>query len=73
MNSIIFLIFLFLLLVVRHRYYWMVPGHLRFTDSVPFLISHRGYKKKHPENTIEAYMDEEKENFNWIELDVISQ
>ena len=72
MNSIIFLIFLFLLLVVRHRYYWMVPGHLRFTDSVPFLISHRGYKKKHPENTIEAYMDAEKENFNWIELDVIS-
>jgi len=72
MNSVFFLISLFILLVIRHRYYWRVPGHLRFTDSVPFLISHRGYKKEHPENTMEAYMDAENNNFNWIELDVVS-
>ena len=72
MNSMILLISVFLFLIVRHRYYWRVSGHLRFTDSVPFLISHRGYTKNHPENTIEAFIDAENHNFNWIELDVVS-
>ena len=63
--------FLFVLLV-NHRYYWRVPGHRRFKDNTPFFISHRGYKKRYPENSIEAFNHAEEIGFQWIELDVVS-
>lgn len=62
----------FVILLVNHTYYWKVPGHLRFKDSTPIFISHRGYKKKYPENSIGAYNHAEEIGFQWIELDVVS-
>ena len=59
-------------MVVKHRYYWSVAGSRRFNDPTPFFISHRGYKKENPENTIGAFIDAEENEFNWIELDVVS-
>ena len=63
---------LFFVLLVNHRYYWRVPGHRRFKDNTPFFISHRGYKKKYPENSIEAFNHAEEIGFQWLELDVVS-
>ena len=71
MFSLLLASFLFILLV-NHRYYWRVPGHLRFKDITPFFISHRGYKKRYPENSIDAYNHAEEIGFQWIELDVVS-
>jgi len=68
----LFLVALLFILLVNHRYYWRVPGHLRFKDSTPFFISHRGYKKRFPENSIAAYNHAEEIGFQWIELDVVA-
>ena len=66
-----FIIAFTILLLIRHRFFWRVPGRLRFKDPKPFLIAHRGYKKLFKENSLGSYVDAQKYGFQWIELDVI--
>ena len=61
-----------LLVLVKHRFFWKVPGHLRFTDPKPFLIAHRGFKKHFSENSMGSFLDAQNLGFQWIEIDVIS-
>ena len=61
-----------LLMLVKHRFFWKVPSHLRFTDPKPFLIAHRGFKKYFSENSMGSFLDAQAHGFQWIEIDVIS-
>ena len=59
-------------IIIKHRFFWKVPGRLRFNDPTPFLIAHRGYKKVYAENSIASFIDAQQIGFQWIELDVVS-
>ena len=59
-------------MIIKHRFFWKVPGRLRFTDPKPFLIAHRGFKKSFSENSMGSFLDAQNLGFQWIELDVIS-
>jgi len=61
-----------LFIVLKHRYFWKVSGSLRFKDSTPFLIAHRGYKRDYSENSIGSFLDAQNHGFQWIELDVVT-
>ena len=61
-----------LFIVIKHRYFWKVPGSLRFKDPTPFLIAHRGYKRKYSENSMGSFIDAQNYGFQWIELDVVT-
>ena len=58
--------------LIRHRFFWKVPGRLRFKDPKPFFIAHRGFKNLFSENSMGAYLDAQAQGFQWIEIDVIS-
>ena len=58
--------------LIRHRFFWKVPGRLRFKDQKPFFIAHRGFKNSFNENSMGAYLDAQAQGFQWIEIDVIS-
>ncbi|MEL1230653.1 MAG: glycerophosphodiester phosphodiesterase [Candidatus Neomarinimicrobiota bacterium] len=60
------------LVLIKHRFFWKVPGRLRFTDPKPFLIAHRGFKKSFSENSMGSFLDAQAHGFQWIEIDVIS-
>jgi len=57
---------------IKHRFFWKVPGRLRFKDIKPFFIAHRGYKNLFDENSMGSYLDAQAQGFQWIEIDVIS-
>lgn len=61
-----------LFVVIKYRFFWQVPGRLRFTDPKPFLIAHRGYKKYYSENSMGSFLDAQAHGFQWIEIDVIT-
>ncbi len=61
-----------LFVIIKHRFFWKVPGRLRFTDPKPFLIAHRGFKRSYSENSMGSFLDAQSHGFQWIELDVIS-
>ena len=61
-----------LFVLIKHRFFWKVPGRLRFTDPKPFLIAHRGFKKSFSENSMGSFLDAQNLGFQWIEIDVIS-
>ena len=67
-----FIIVFALFVIIKHRFFWKVPGRLRFTDTKPFLIAHRGFKKSFSENSMGSFLDAQNHGFQWIELDVIS-
>ena len=67
-----FIIAFILFVLIKHRFFWKVPGRLRFTDPKPFLIAHRGFKKSFSENSMGSFLDAQNLGFQWIELDVIS-
>ena len=67
-----FFIVVSLFVLIKHRFFWKVPGRLRFTDPKPFLMAHRGFKKSFSENSMGSYLDAQSLGFQWIELDVIS-
>ena len=67
-----FIIAFTLFVIIKHRFFWKVPGRLRFTDPKPFLIAHRGFKKSFSENSMGSFLDAQNLGFQWIELDVIS-
>ena len=66
-----FIIAFSLFVLIKHRFFWKVPGHLRFTDPKPFLIAHRGFKKSFSENSMGSFLDAQAHGFQWIEIDVI--
>ena len=66
-----FIIAFTLFVLIKHRFFWKVPGHLRFTDPKPFLIAHRGFKKSFSENSMGSFLDAQAHGFQWIEIDVI--
>tara|TARA_Y100000816_G_scaffold280208_1_gene253322 strand:- start:121 stop:906 length:786 start_codon:yes stop_codon:yes gene_type:complete len=59
-------------IIIKHRFFWKVPDHLRFKDPKPFFIAHRGYKRIFSENSIGSFLDAQNHGFQWIEMDVIS-
>ena len=59
-------------MLIKHRFFWKVPGRLRFTDPKPFLIAHRGFKRSFSENSMGSFLDAQAHGFQWIEIDVIS-
>ena len=67
-----FIIAFTLFLLIKHRFFWKVPGRLKYTDPKPFLIAHRGYKKSFSENSMGSFLDAQNHGFQWIEIDVIS-
>ena len=67
-----FIIAFILFVLIKHRFFWKVPGRLRFTDPRPFLIAHRGYKRSFNENSMGSFLDAQAHGFQWIEIDVIS-
>ena len=67
-----FIIVFTLFVLIKHRYFWKVPGRLRFTDPKPFLIAHRGFKKSFSENSMGSFLDAQNFGFQWIEIDVIT-
>ena len=66
------LLFWIMFLFIHHRYYWesKLPKGAKIPGNI--LISHRGLKFDAPENTIKAYLNATKNNFTWIEIDVLS-
>ena len=68
----IFLFILFTFLVIKHRYYWVVNDRDKFKNLGIIFMSHRGFKKNYPENTIGAFKEAWKLQYQWIELDIIS-
>ena len=67
-----FIVAFTLFVIIKHRFFWKVPGRLRFTDPKPVLIAHRGFKKSFSENSMGSFLDAQSLGFQWIELDVIS-
>ena len=67
-----FIIALVFLLLIKHRFFWKVPGRLRFKDPKPFYMAHRGFKNSFSENSMGSYLDAQAQGFQWIEIDVIS-
>ena len=67
-----FIIACSLFVLIRYRFFWKVPGRLRFTDPKPFLTAHRGFKRSFSENSIGSFLDAQAHGFQWIEIDVIS-
>ena len=57
---------------IKHRFFWKVPGRLRFKDITPFFIAHRGYNNLFDENSMGSYLDAQAQGFQWIEIDIIS-
>jgi glycerophosphoryl diester phosphodiesterase len=67
-----FIIAFITFVIIKHRFFWKVPGRLRFKDPNPILIAHRGFKNLFNENSMGSYLDAQAHGFQWIELDVIS-
>ena len=59
-------------MLIKHRFFWKVPGRLRFKDHKPFFMAHRGFKNLFSENSMGSYLDAQDNGFQWIEIDVIS-
>ena len=67
-----FIIALITFVIIKHRYFWKVPGRLRFKDPKPFFMAHRGFKNLFSENSMGSYLDAQAQGFQWIEIDVIT-
>ena len=59
-------------LIIKHRFFWEVKNETKFPKNSTIFMSHRGYKKVYPENTMGAFKDSVDLNFEWIELDIIA-
>ena len=61
-----------LLFIVSYLGFWQGRGTENFYTSKPIYISHRGFTKNNPENTIEAFKEAESLGFQGIEVDIIA-
>lgn len=67
-----FLFSFLLFLVIRHRFFWSGKKYTILNSEKTTFISHRGYKKKYPENTIRSIESAKKKGFQWVEIDLVS-
>ena len=58
-------------LIIRHRFFWLINKE-DLLGNKTVLISHRGYKKKYPENTISSIQDAIRVGFKWVEIDLVT-
>lgn len=66
------LFLLIILGIIRHRFYWRVSNKKFLIDEKKVFMSHRGYKKTYPENTIAAFIDAISIGFEWLEMDLMT-
>jgi len=59
-------------LLIHHLFYWKVSDLKKHYLKKPDYIAHRGLKTNHPENSTGAFHDALKNQYGWIELDVIA-
>ena len=61
----------FVLLLVRHRFFWVARRRKLPSKDSPLIMAHRGIKKNSPENTISSYKEAIAAGFNALELDIL--
>ncbi len=67
-----FIITIIAFIIIKHRFFWAVKNEIKFPKNGTVFMSHRGYKKVYPENTMGAFKDSVELEFEWIELDIIA-
>ncbi len=58
--------------MILHLFYWKVSDLKKYNLKKPDYIAHRGLKINYPENSTNAFIDAHKNQYAWIELDVIA-
>ena len=61
----------FVLLLVRHRFFWMARHRELSSKDSPLIMAHRGLKTNSPENTISSYNEAIAAGFDALELDIL--
>lgn len=61
----------FILLLVRHRFFWVARGRELSSKASPLIMAHRGLKTNSPENTISSYKEAIAAGFDALELDIL--
>tara|TARA_B100001175_G_scaffold316704_1_gene331328 strand:- start:3856 stop:4647 length:792 start_codon:yes stop_codon:yes gene_type:complete len=59
-------------MIIKYRFFWEVKNENKFPKNGTIFMSHRGYKKVYPENTMGAFKRSVELDFEWIELDIIA-
>ena len=67
---LLFILFLFCLIVLRHKYFWKARSGPFFNSKKPEMIAHRGCTERSPENTMASFIDAVKYGFSFIEFDI---
>ena len=57
-----------ILLLVRHRFFWIARSRKLSSNNSPIIMAHRGITVKSPENTISSYKEAIEAGFNALEL-----
>ena len=65
-----FLIIL-LILIIRHRFFWIGRNVHECDKGEKVLFAHRGITNNYPENTIKAFLDAVKNGYSAIEVDLV--
>ena len=63
----------FILLLVRHRFFWMARHRKISSKNSPLIMAHRGLKMNSPENTISSYKEAIAAGFDALELDILQK
>ena len=61
----------FILLLVRHRFFWVARHREISSKNSPLIMAHRGLKTNSPENTISSYNEAIAAGFDALELDIL--
>lgn len=61
----------FVLLLVRHRFFWVARRRKLSSKDSPLIMAHRGLKTNSPENTISSYKEAIAAGFDALELDIL--
>ena len=61
----------FILLLVRHRFFWVARHRKLSSKDSPLIMAHRGIKMNSPENTISSYKEAIGAGFDALELDIL--
>ncbi len=61
----------FILLLVRHRFFWVARHRKISSKDSPLIMAHRGFKTNSPENTISSYNEAIAAGFDALELDIL--
>ena len=61
----------FVLLLARHRFFWVARRRKLSSKDSPLIMAHRGLKTNSPENTISSYKEAIDAGFDALELDIL--